>query len=175
MANLVKEISGDVQVQKVIAAAGAVPRERGLWQAIGDEVKGQVEERFDTSTAPDGSKWPVSWRVKLGLGGGPTLVDRGDMRRAITINVTDESGELVVPKAYAATHQFGATIKPVNAKALQFKLGMRGNAPKFVFTLKSKIPPRPFLGFNAENITGITAAIAEYMRLRTAAPGGATP
>lgn len=46
----------------------------------------------------------------------------------------------------ARVHQFGATITPVNAKALHFKIGGED-----VFTQKVTIPARIYLGVSVEN------------------------
>lgn len=176
--SLVKSISGAEEVQAAIKSVPARARSRGLWLALGEEIKAQTEERFDLGEEPSGKKWPTSWRVKMGLGGGPTLVNTGDMRRSMTVNATDAGGELVVPKVYAATHQFGATIEPVSAKVLKFRLGNKGNQPNFVFTRKVTIPARPFLGFSLRNIEALQQVVADYVTLQVKPQGsvqGATP
>lgn len=170
--SLVKSISGAEEVKAAIASVPVRARSRGLWLALGEEIKAQTEERFDLGEEPSGQKWPTSWRVKMGLGGGPTLVSTGDMRRSMTVNVNDAGGELVVPKVYAATHQFGATIEPKSAKALYFRLGNKGNQPNFVFARKVTIPARPFLGFSARNIEAIQQVAADYV-VQQSSGGGA--
>lgn len=172
--SLVTSITGAEAVKAAIQSVPARARSRGLWRALGDEIKGQTEERFDLGEEPSGKKWPTSWRVKLGLGGGPTLVKTRDMERSMTVNINDAGGELVVPKVYAATHQFGATIEPVSAKVLKFRLGNKGNKPNFVFARKVTIPARPFLGFSARNIEVIQQVAAEYV-MKQAASQGAAP
>lgn len=161
--SLVTSITGAEAVKAAIASVPARARSRGLWLALGEEIKAQTEERFDLGEEPSGKKWPTSWRVKMGLGGGPTLVATGDMRRSMTVNATDGGGELVVPKIYAATHQFGATIVPVNKSVLRFRLGNKGNQPNFVFTRKVTVPARPFLGFSLRNIAAIQQVAADYV------------
>ncbi len=163
MANLVQQVTGATEIKAIIARVPQAARGRGLYLAIGEEVKGQTERRFDLSMAPDGSRWKQSLRVTLGLGGGPTLVKSGDMRRSLTVNADDQGGELVIPKAYAATHQFGATIKPVRAKTLRFALGRKGNRTNFVFARSVTIPKREMLGFSAENVADIATVARDHI------------
>mgnify|MGYP001018564361 CR=1 FL=1 len=173
--SLVQDIAGDEAVRAALARIGNVPRQRGFWLALAEEAKAQTEERFDTGTAPDGSAWPQSWRVKLGLGGGPTLVNRGDLRSSLASNAADTGSELVAPKIYAAPNQFGATIKPVKAKVLAWKMGMKGNQTNWVHARQVKIPPRPFLGFSAQNVADLMQAGRDWIMRFGASPTGAAP
>lgn len=163
MAALVQSLTGAAEIKAIIASVPARARGRGLWLAIGEEAKAQAEWRFERSMAPDGSPWKQSLRVALGLGGGPTLVRSGDMRRSLTVNASDSEGELVIPKAYAATHQFGATITPVKGKRLRFALGRKGNQTRFVFARSVTIPKREMLGFSASDIKDIAEVARDHI------------
>lgn len=150
---------------------------RRLWQAIGEEVKGQTEARFDTSTGPDGSRWPDSLRVKLLQGGGKTLVKSGDMRRSLTVAASDSGAIVSVPKVYAAIHQFGGSFQQGDhQRVLNFRVRKDGTLKPGFASRKSTnfqkkvnvkgrqvtIPARPFLGLNEQNLTDILETVALY-------------
>jgi phage virion morphogenesis protein len=123
-----------------------------LWRMVGEELAQQTNYRFETSTGPEGQKWPQSWRVKMGLGGGPTLVDSGILKTSMTLNVNEQGGEFGSPMEYAATHQFGDVIKAKTSKGLRFKFKAKGaNRDAWVTKQSVVIPARPFLGINEEN------------------------
>lgn len=122
---------------------------RPVLQSIGDDVVERAKQRFDTSTAPDGSSWAPLSSVTLsqyasGLGKGyrkkngelnkrgqsaltsrkPLIGESGDLSRQIAATATPESVTILSSPVYAAIHQFG---------------GMAGRG------LTVKIPARPFL------------------------------
>lgn len=107
-----------------------------LLDAIGNTVKEQTRLRFVTGTAPDGAKWkPV-------LRGGQPLRDTGvHLMNALSHRVQGDSVLVGVPYAWAATHQYGATIHAKVAKYLRFKIGKQWASKKQV-----TIPARPIFG-----------------------------
>lgn len=122
-----------------------------LLTAIGNELVTSVSRRFETGTAPDGSRWPESLRVKHK--GGQTLIKSGRLRDSIAGNgpqVTARSVEIGTNLEYAAIHQFGGNIPPHvirarRAKALRIPgVGFR----KSVNHPGSSMPARPYLGLS---------------------------
>lgn len=86
-------------------------RFRPLLAAIGNELVTSVSRRFETGTAPDGSRWPESLRARLT--GGQTLIKSGRLRDSIAETgpqLTARSVEVGTNVVYAAIHQFGGTI-----------------------------------------------------------------
>lgn len=159
------EISGREQAFLAIdGIAQKLTHKEPLWRAIGEEIAQQTNERFETSTGPEGQRWPDSWRVKLALGGGPTLVDRGILKTTLTLNVTEEGGEFGSPMEYAAIHQLGGTITAKTSKGLRFKVRSRsGNQDSFVTKKSVAIPARPYLGINEENGERLLAIASGYL------------
>lgn len=56
-------------------------RFKPLLTSIGNELITSVSRRFETGTAPDGSRWPESLRARLT--GGQTLIKSGRLRDSI--------------------------------------------------------------------------------------------
>lgn len=65
----------------------------------------------------------------------------GTLAKSITYRLTsDKSVEVGTNVTYAAIHEFGGTIVPVNASALHFKI-----ADQWITTKKVTMPARPYL------------------------------
>jgi phage gpG-like protein len=60
--------------------------------------------------------------------------------------------------AYAAVHQYSATIRPVKAKALRFKCNGHWTSRKKVF-----IPARPFADFTSADVSEIRQTVENYL------------
>lgn len=140
-----------------------------LMQDIGEFLSETTKRRFDTSTAPDGSRWAPNSEVtilkylgvykgsytKAGnlskkgaqrLGGKRPLI--GETRSLMSrINYRAENDSVVIgsPMIYAAVQQFGA-------KRREF-----GRAPW------GDIPARPFLGISVDDRSSILDLISEYL------------
>jgi len=132
---------------------------RDLFDAIGASLVVSTQRRFEIGEDPDGSPWPASIRVLLQ--GGRTLIDTANLLRSITHEASDAGVAVGTDVAYAATHQFGATIRPVRARSLVFRLG-GANTP-LVFAREVTIPARPFLGLDAEDEEEIEAIAADWL------------
>lgn len=128
-----------------------------VMDAIGDVLEGGVERRFDAQVAPDGTPWPPSIRARLVHG--QTLTDTARLRRSITHEAHHDRVEVGTNVVYAGTHQFGATIRPVKAKALVF------NVPGFgwVTAKEVTIPRREFLGVDREDAAKIVATFEDFL------------
>lgn len=75
------------------------------------------KQGFVDQKAPDGTPWP-KLKYPRPRGGSTVLVNTGRLRAAGQARVAGEEVELSATAPGAATHQFGATIRPKAAKAL---------------------------------------------------------
>ena len=119
---------------------------------IGQALVTSTVRRFERSAGPSGARWAPSIRARET--GGLTLSDTGRLRGSITHRVRGRAVEVGSNVRYAATHQFGAVIRPRRATALRFRVGGR-----WATTREVEVPARPFLGVDA----GDEAAIARIV------------
>lgn len=145
----------DARVDGLEGLLGALARMAALgqrpgpiWDAIGNYGANSTRIRFARSRDPERKLWVPSHRVKTQ--GGRTLVKKGiqgGLEGSISHVFNNSGASWGTNKKYAATHQFGAAIKAKGAGALRFKIPGAG----FVTVKAVKIPPRPFLGVNADD------------------------
>ena len=125
-------------------------RVTGLMRAIGVGLQHTTMQRFETATTPVGSHWqalnPAYAAVKRGPGILRVAGMRGGLQGSITFATSGASVTIGSNKIYAGVHQFGAVIRPKKGKALVFRMG-----GGLVFARQVRIPPRPYLGFGAED------------------------
>jgi phage gpG-like protein len=146
------------EAQKVLAryrelAANPQP----LMETAGAILENSTRERFFTGHGPGGIPWPVSHRAMAQ--GGRTLIDRGGLDSSIISRATDNRVEWGVmaktPSAkFAASHQFGVTIRPKKGPYLIF----RGADGHVIFARQVTIPARPFLGIDEDDRQELKAA-----------------
>ena len=126
----------------------------GALKAIAAGLVEETQSRFERGAGPDGAAWaglnPAYAAIKRGPG---ILRESRMLQRSITSQVSGSRILVGSNRVYAAVHQFGATIKPKNAKALVFRLrptgkgkGKGGNSG-LVMAKSVTIPARPYLGF----------------------------
>jgi len=151
-----------------LSRATAQPRPALL--AIGESMVESTKKRFETSTAPDGSRWtPNSETTYLGMvnsfgksnfGKSGRINARGATRVAgkkplvgetrmlstqINYEVDTEGLRVGSPMVYAAMQQFG------------------GTKSKFP-NLWGDIPARPFLGVSDSDAVMIVETVSDYLR-----------
>lgn len=130
------DFGGIKRVQTKIANASDLIRSGEMSQVLAETARGLVDLGFETGTDPGGGAWaPLSERD------GQPLRDTRRLQSSFTYETTPEGFEVGTNVEYAATHQFGAVIKPVNAKALAWKT--RGGTKHFA--QRVVIPKRPML------------------------------
>jgi phage virion morphogenesis protein len=141
---------------------------------IGEDLAHSTKQRFQSSTAPDGSPWAANKPTTLAryVAGsksnftkGGELSKRGQARLTSkkplvgrskmlshTIGYRLQGGDLLVgsPMIYASTQQFGA-------KQGEFGHSRRGPIPW------GDIPARPFLGLSPEDVDGIERVVRRYL------------
>ena len=113
-----------------------------LMKAIGEAMVSSTIQRFNDGVGPDGKEWTPSRRAKAE--GGQTLVKSAALKNS---HVYEASHDTVYwgpsgAEAYAAIHQSG---------------GMAGRGRKV------KIPARPYLGINDEDMAEIRALMFDFM------------
>jgi phage gpG-like protein len=129
-----------------------------LMSRIGQAVEGDIEERFQTETAPDGGRWAPSIRAREE--GGKTLTASARLRQSMTHNVRGrDEVEVGTNLIYAGVHQDGSTIRG-GSGPLRFRLpgGLGFRSPEEVV-----IPARPFLGVSRDGEAEILAQAEDYL------------
>lgn len=92
---------------------------KALTRAIAGRLEASTHERFETETAPDGKAWKKSNKPS-----GKTLTVSGLLNQSISSAFDDKFAAVGTNLVYAGIHQRGGEIKPVNAKALRFKVAV---------------------------------------------------
>lgn len=132
---------------------------RALNDKIGESIESSTRKRFEDETAPDGTKWPASYRVRTK--GGQTLSENAHLKNSFDHQATATSVEVGTNLKCAHVHQFGMEIKAKNAKALRFRAGGVWIQKKQV-----TIPARPFLGINDDDMEEIDRTILKHIKGR---------
>lgn len=122
-----------------------------LMHDIGEHLMETTKRRFDTATAPDGTRWEPNTQATIlnyrGKGKKPLTGRTGggaSLMATINYNVGRDFVEIGSPKEYAAMQQFG------------------GQKSKFPH-LWADIPARPFLGLSDQDRTNILDMISDYL------------
>lgn len=148
-----------------MAALGGSPRP--IWDAIGNYGENSTRLRFKNQAGPDGQRWKPSRRASLA--GGQTLVMKARLLRSITHKADNSGASWGTNVIYAGVHQRGDTIKAKGGGALRFRLP-GGN---FVTVKQVKLPPRPFVGVNADDGREMLALTHDAIDLAARNRGGA--
>jgi phage virion morphogenesis protein len=143
-----------------------------VMRSIGEQLRLHVDERFEGGFGPGKVPWVKSGRAKRELG--QTLVSSNLLMESMTKRepiVTPTSVTVGTSTPYAATHQFGATIRAKTAKGLVFKRPGGG----WVRVKQVTIPARPFLGFDDQDRREVDAIIRDHIaKVTRGGAGGAT-
>jgi phage virion morphogenesis protein len=148
MANITVRID-DAAIQR--AMAQALSRANDLtpaMQDIGEHMLLATRDRFDTETAPDGSKWAAlspryaarKARMRGALKG--ILTRRGTLRDTIRYKASATEVIIGSDRPYAAIHQLG---------------GQAGRGKR------ATIPARPFLGISPQDQEEILRILGDYI------------
>jgi phage gpG-like protein len=137
---------------------------------VGRTVRDRILLGFKFSRSPYGQQW-----APLKIREGVPLIDSGRLRSSISYQVGGTSGGQYVDVgtnygplngggSVAAVHQFGAVIKPKQAKFLRF-MGANG----YIFAKKVVVPARPFMPIQGNDLvmpdswsTAITKALKRH-------------
>jgi phage virion morphogenesis protein len=154
----------DAQVRAMFARLSGLRDLTPLMRDLGETLTESTQKRFETGTAPDGSKWKA-----LADGSGRTpLRKSGTMRDRITPHAAATFVEILASARQARWHQEGTkpyVIQAKPGKALYWP-GMRTRirkkdgkeVPGFVTKVNHPgLPARPFMGVSAKDAQDITA------------------
>ena len=131
-----------------------------LLNTMGGEILARTMKRFEDAEAPDGSKWPVTIRQKMGdsrtalLGAGSTLA------KTYAYRLSPDAVEIGSNLKYAAIHHFGGIIRTKRKKLLRFRIGGMWRSKKAV-----TIPARPALGVNDEDERYLVETAEDWLKL----------
>ncbi len=155
-------------VERARQVLGRRPSFKPLLCAIGLEMVTSTGRRFETGTAPDGSRWPSSLAALQE--GRQTLIKTGRLRDSSTYNVTSTDVEIGTNVEYAGVHQDGAQTRPHTIAARRARaLAIPGiGYRRKVNHPGSTIPARPFLGVSRQDETVIHNLTEDWMRKITA-------
>jgi phage virion morphogenesis protein len=158
----------DLDVQRALAALARLGRDPSPpLKALGPLLVASTRNRMVAEQAPDGSAWPRLNPAYAAGKRGPGMLReramRGGLFGSLTSALEGRTLRIGTNKAYAAVHQFGATITPKTARALFFRMGGGMVAVKRV-----RIPARPFLGISATDRDTIRDVFADFARRATA-------
>lgn len=135
MANVVVDINTSEVSQLLSELKAKTSNTAPAMAAIGRYLVSRIQMGFRTSRDPWGGAWkPLKFRS------GQPLRDTGRLRNSISYRASSAEVEVGTNVRYAAVHQFGAVIKPVNKKMLVFNAGGRT-----IFAKKVTVPARPFM------------------------------
>lgn len=132
-------------------------------QRLAEEARTQVLLGFEQSRDPYGNPW----KPPVTRPGGKPLLDKGRLRNSINVK-SNQSGFIVsTDVSYAATHQYGATIKAKTpGKPLKFRVGKSGWRSKYSVTIpRRQFMPENYLGPIWSEALGLEAdrILAEYL------------
>jgi phage gpG-like protein len=129
-------------------------------------MENSTRSRFADQQGPGGIPWPQSRRALAQ--GGRTLIDTGGLVSSITSRASSNRFEWGImaktPSAkFAASHQFGVTIRPKKGPYLIF----RGADGHVIFARSVTLPARPFLGVDEDDRLDLKAAwVAQLERMK---------
>ncbi len=128
-----------------------------LAEIFGGYLESSTLERFESETAPDGSRWSKSLRAEAE--GGQTLNKDGGLKASIHAEPANGSVRWGSNKIYARMMNDGGVIRAKGGGKLKFNLpGGLG----FRSVDQVTIPARPFLGINAEDEAELVNLAEEY-------------
>ena len=122
--------------------------------SVGEALRTSTLERFDTGKDPDGRPWKTSIRAQQT--GEKTLAISRRLATSIQPVSSAKGVEYGTNLEYAAIHQIGGTIRAKGDGLLKFQIGGQWISKKEV-----KIPARPYLGINEDDMREITRIIED--------------
>lgn len=146
-------------LSRIVEAAGDP---QSALQEIGRYGEKSTRDRFHEGVEPGGLPWLPSIRVQKQ--GGKTLQESRRLLDSFTFNVGPDFVEWGTNVHYAGVHQFGATIRPVNAKELRFQIPGVG----WIRSKEVTIPARPFIGIDEHDKEEIGGILVHWLEEATA-------
>ena len=164
--------AGDEQLQRAahrLRAALERLETSELMHAVGGEVLATTMERFRKGVSPEGDRWPVTIRQKLGDSRPPLLGTASKLSQSYTYRIEPRQVEVGSNLKYSAIHHFGGVIRAKRAKTLRFRIG-----DAWIMRKAVRIPARPALGLNDEDEANLIHTAEDWLRmaLKEFASGG---
>ena len=131
-----------------------------LMRTVGGEILARTMERFNRAESPDGGKWPITIRQKMGDSRTALLGQGSNLAQSYTYRTDSDSVEIGSNLKYAAIHHFGGTIRAKRAKVLRFRIG-----DTWVMKKAVTIPARPALGVNDEDERYLVETAEGWLKL----------
>lgn len=136
----------------------------GLLKNLGDTILKNTQSRFDDQRGPGGIPWAPLAPLTTAIRGasGPILRQSGRLAGSLNFQVSGNSVRVGPNTVYAAAQQFGAHITPKKGPFLLIPLGRAGKGG----VVRSKgvtLPPRPYLGFDAESSRELRETIEDWI------------
>lgn len=128
-----------------------------LAETIGEQLVSSTLKRFEDEEGPDGEGWDKSHRADDE--GGQTLTDKGTLKGSVHYEASPVMVAVGSNDIRFAIHQFGGEIRPKSAKKLVFQAG-----GKTIFAKKVKMPARPSIGINEEDIEEARETMVLFMQ-----------
>lgn len=148
------------ELQQIIGQAVAqLNHPQLLFKQVGETLIKIHRDRFARQVSPDGQPWaPLSdwYRDQKSQNQDKILTLRGHLSQTLSYNTTQDGLEFGSNRVYAAIHQFGGTIRPQNAKALNV-----GGRPAKSVT----IPARPWLGVGQNDQREILNTVKDHLKI----------
>lgn len=145
------------QINSLIDRAIKIGKTGPLMDNLGRAMVSDIDMNFRRSQGPDGTPWD-----SLKHRDGQPLRDTGRLQRSISYKASEDETEVGTNLKYAATHQFGATIKPKKGKFLVFPIRGAGGQARYVFARQVIIPARPFIGLETRQVSKINRIIDQW-------------
>ncbi len=162
-ASLTVRVEDQAAIVALKRLIGVVSDRKPVMREIASALEASTTERFYDERDPDGAQWIPSERRRQGSPR-PTLTLSSMLRDSITHRATADEAIVGTNKIYAATHQFGATIRP---KKPGGRLAFAAADGAFVLAREVTIPARPFLGISAGDQAEIEAIIGRAVAAAT--------
>ncbi len=147
---------------------GSLEDRAAVHRIMGEVLLRNTQRRFRREVSPDGKRWPAlspvtlaARRNKRGI-----LRDTGELFGSIHMQADNRQAEVGTPLRHpkVLVHQHGATIRPKRARALRIP-GVGGKGGD-LFIRKAVIPPRPYLGIEAEDAADVLEAVEGWLERR---------
>lgn len=147
------EVSGLDAMLTRLGATGRIEFQE-LLDGLSRQGMTQTRRRIEVEkTSPEGKAWPKTTDGRSAL-----FVQGNHLYRSIDHAVVGDSAVWGSGWIGARVHQFGAVIKPVNAKRLAFSIG-----GKKVFAKKVTVPARAYLGVSEANARALEQTAARFI------------
>lgn len=169
MTEPVKTVFDDAAARAMFQRLAGVRDMTPLMRDIGETLTESTQQRFQTSTAPDGTPWKA---LADGSGRKP-LLKTGNMRDRITPRAAATFVEIIASARQARWHQEGTDPYVIRAKpghslawpGMQLREDSKGHAqPAWVTKVNHPgLPARPFMGISADDSKAIVALGEFYL------------